>query len=58
MKIIEPKVELVNAPDYATLLSTVEHAGRTCYKSEDKITAGSVKMLLRGLCRMHTQEKA
>lgn len=38
MKIIEPKVELVNAPDYATLLSTVEQAGRTCYKSEDKIT--------------------
>ena len=29
MKIIEPSVELINAPDYATLLSTVEQAGRT-----------------------------
>lgn len=38
MKIIEPSVELINAPDYKTLLTTIEAAGRTCYKSEDKIT--------------------
>ena len=36
MKIIEPSVELINAPDYKTLLTTIEAAGRTCYKSEDK----------------------
>ena len=47
MKIIEPKVELINAPDYATLLSTVEQAGRTCYKSEDKITDGSAEKELK-----------
>ena len=41
MKIIEPFVELINAPDYKTLLTTIEAAGRTCYKSEDKITDGS-----------------
>jgi len=41
MKIIEPSVELINAPDYKTLLTTIEAAGRTCYKSEDKITDGS-----------------
>ena len=43
MKIIEPSVELINAPDYKTLLTTIELAGRTCYKSEDKITNGSVE---------------
>ena len=35
MKIVEPSVELINAPDYKTLLTTIEAAGRTCYKSED-----------------------
>lgn len=43
MKIIEPFVELINAPDYKTLLTTIEAAGRTCYKSEDKITDGSAE---------------
>ena len=51
MKIIEPKVELVNAPDYATLLSTVEQAGRTCYKSEVKITDGSAEKFVRNILK-------
>lgn len=51
MKIIEPKVELVNAPDYVTLLSTVEQAGRTCYKSEDKITDGSAEKFVRNILK-------
>lgn len=49
MKIIEPKVELVNAPDYETLLSTVEQAGRTCYKSgalSSEVTKLSLSMAL------------
>lgn len=51
MKIIEPSVELVNAPAYETLLTTIETAGRTCYKSEDKITDGSAERLIRNLIR-------
>ena len=51
MKIIEPKVELINAPDYETLLSTVEQAGRTCYKSEDKITDGSAEKFVRNILK-------
>lgn len=51
MKIIEPKVELVNAPDYTTLISTVEQAGRTCYKSEDKITDGSAEKFVRNILK-------
>ena len=51
MKIIKPKVEFVNAPDYTTLLSTVEQAGRTCYKSEDKITDGSAEKFVRNILK-------
>ena len=51
MKIIEPKVELVNAPAYSDLLSLIEAAGRTCYKSEDKITEGSAEKFVRGIIK-------
>lgn len=51
MRIIEPKVELINAPSYATLLSTIEQAGRTCYKSEDKITEDSAWVFVRGIIK-------
>ena len=45
MKIIEPKVELINPPAYSDLLSLIELAGRTCYKSESKITGNSAEKL-------------
>ena len=51
MKIIEPKVELVNAPDYHNLLSLIEQAGRTCYKSENKITSDSAEKFIRNLLK-------
>lgn len=51
MKIIAPKVELVNAPTYSDLLSLIEVAGRTCYKSEDKITEGSAEKFVRGIVK-------
>ena len=51
MKIVEPSVELINAPEYKTLLTTIEAAGRTCYKSEDKITDGSAEKFVRGIIK-------
>lgn len=51
MKIIEPSVELINAPAYETLMATIEAAGRTCYKSEDKITEGSAEKFIRGIIK-------
>lgn len=51
MKIIEPKVELINPIPYRDLLSTVEIAGRTCYKSEDKITDGSAEKFVRNILK-------
>lgn len=48
MKIIEQGYEILSLPE--NLLQTIERAGRTCYKSEDKITEDSagkfVKMLI------------
>lgn len=51
MKIIEPSVELLHAPDYHNLLSLVEQAGRTCYKSEGKITSDSAEKFVRNLLK-------
>lgn len=55
MKIVEPSVELINAPNYKTLLTTIEAAGRTCYKSEDKITDGSAEKFVRALSGVATK---
>lgn len=51
MKIIKSSVELINPPSYASLRSTVETAGRTCYKSEDKITDGSAEKFVRNILK-------
>lgn len=51
MKIIEPSVELINAPSYETLMATIEAAGRTCYKSESKISEGSAEKFIRGIIK-------
>lgn len=51
MKIINPKVELINPPDYKTMLKTVEAAGRTCYKSEGKIKDESAEPFVRGIIK-------
>lgn len=51
MKIIEPHVEMVNAPTYSNLLSLIEQAGRTCYKSESKITDNSAEKFVRNILK-------
>lgn len=49
MKIVRPSVELINPPEYKTLLSTIEQAGRVCYKSENKIKEGSAEKFIKGI---------
>lgn len=51
MKIIKPSVEFFDAvpTDYAGTLAFIEKAGRTCYKSEDKITADSAEVFVKRL---------
>ncbi len=52
MKIISPCYEFITEPDGAKILETIEKCGRTCYKSEDRITEGSARkfaaMILKG----------
>lgn len=42
MELIEPKVEMITERD---IYKRIELAGRTCYKSEDKIKEDSAKSL-------------
>jgi thymidylate synthase (FAD) len=51
MRIIKPSYEIITEIDGPAMLRRIEAAGRTCYKSEDKITDDSaerfVKMLIK-----------
>ena len=51
MKIIKPSVEFFGEvpTDYENILRFIEKAGRTCYKSEDKITADSAEGFVKRL---------
>ncbi len=53
MQIVKPSVELIYiTPD---ALQIIERAGRVCYKSEEKITAGTATEFVRKILRMgHT----
>jgi thymidylate synthase (FAD) len=43
MKIISPRHEILFMPDGREILRFIESAGRTCYKSEDRINDASAK---------------
>lgn len=43
MKVISPSQEILNIHDGELILKQIETAGRTCYKSEDRITPDSAK---------------
>ncbi len=47
MRIVPPSFEILAMPDGNEILKLIELAGRTCYKSEDKITADSAKGFIR-----------
>jgi thymidylate synthase (FAD) len=51
LKIIPPSHEILFMPDGPTLLKYIEIAGRTCYKSEDKITDDSAARFVRGIIK-------
>lgn len=49
MKIIKPSYEILSKIDGKEILKSIERAGRTCYKSEDKITEESSERLVKML---------
>ena len=50
-KRVDPGIELIDAPEYKTVLEKIEHIGRVCYKSEDKIKADSAEGFIRGIIK-------
>ena len=51
MKIIKPSVQIMTLLNQAEVLEHLERCGRTCYKSEDRITDGSAEKFVRGIIR-------
>jgi thymidylate synthase (FAD) len=51
MIIIEPSIEIIDAPDYQTVLKKIEQIGRVCYKSEDKIGEDTAEKFIRGIIK-------
>lgn len=54
MKIIEPSVEFITPMDEEAgriMLRRVELIGRTCYKSEDRITEESAERFVKALIK-------
>ncbi len=53
MKLIKPSVEFFGAvpTDYDSVIKFIEKAGRTCYKSEDKITEDSAEKFVKKLIK-------
>lgn len=49
MKIIDAKVEIIDKLDRIEMLKKIELIGRTCYKSEDKITDDSCKQFVKNI---------
>ncbi len=49
MRIIPPSHEVMFLPSGDQLLANLELAGRTCYKSEEKITPDSARDFVRRL---------
>lgn len=49
MRIIKQSWEFLNAPDGEQIIKLIELAGRTCYKSENKITPESTRIFVKKL---------
>ena len=51
LKIIPPSHKILALPDKAAVLKMLERIGRTCYKSEDKMTPDSARDFVKRLVR-------
>lgn len=51
MKIIKPSVSVIAPPQYNELLWRIENAGRTCYKSDDKVKDGSAEQFVENIVK-------
>ena len=49
MILVKPSYQILTPLNPADMLKRIEAAGRTCYKSEDKITAGSAEKFVKSI---------
>jgi len=52
MRIVDPGFEILSLPELGQMLQNIELAGRTCYKSEDKITPDSARAFVERIIKM------
>lgn len=52
MRLIKPKVEILDKLNGQAILKRIEQVARTCYKSEDKITDSSAEILVSNLLKL------
>ncbi len=51
MKIVSPELEILTPLDPPTVLARLERAGRTCYRSENRITEDSAGAFVRAIIK-------
>ena len=51
MKIVSPEFEILTPLDPPAMLARIERAGRTCYRSEDRITPDSAAAFVRAIIK-------
>ena len=51
MKIVEAEFEILTPVDPPAILARIERAGRTCYRSENRITADSAANFVRSIIK-------
>jgi thymidylate synthase (FAD) len=51
MRVVQPSFEILAMPSIQEILRVIELAGRTCYKSEDRITDGSAEDFIGRIVR-------
>ena len=56
MKLIKASYKIESPIDGLSILKAIEKAGRTCYKSEDKITDDSCTKFVEMLIRQRTRK--
>lgn len=51
MRIIEPSFEILDKVDGRAVIRSIERIGRTCYKSEERITESSAQAFVSGIIK-------
>jgi thymidylate synthase (FAD) len=51
MKVVKPSVKILSKTTYTGMLRLIEKAGRTCYKSESKITSDSAESFVKNIIK-------